>query len=221
MDSTSAAAPCWESFIISLDILNTGVLYETGTLRIFHYQPWYTYYNWEVEEEKVENLSLSALIYLQRVTLRAHTRWESFIISLDILMRKTVAVPEVLRIFHYQPWYTYHATPCYPRTVENLSLSALIYLWTSAMPRNSSWESFIISLDILIIVGKSTPKQLRIFHYQPWYTYSRQTTTSDVVENLSLSALIYLRYAGAPTAMGWESFIISLDILTFSRSHAS
>ena len=205
----------WESFIISLDILIARMDEARIMLRIFHYQPWYTYPRLPLVEVHVENLSLSALIYLN---LRIHAllaRWESFIISLDILTRICLYRCSRLRIFHYQPWYTYRCETSGMDEVENLSLSALIYLAISAALRATSWESFIISLDILTRTGWACSRALRIFHYQPWYTYPHRTQPQHNVENLSLSALIYLNLRIHPLLTGWESFIISLDILIY------
>ena len=182
---------CWESFIISLDILIVGWEMTDRVLRIFHYQPWYTYWNgtpgcstvenlslsaliylsrWTGRGFAVENLSLSALIYLSRSISTTSPGWESFIISLDILKRTFRLRGESLRIFHYQPWYTYGLDGRRGRHVENLSLSALIYLRTALAPAKIRWESFIISLDILTASLFNCGTVLRIFHYQPWYT---------------------------------------------------
>ena len=205
---------CWESFIISLDILRTYETHTGSMLRIFHYQPWYTYSAPVLRDDVVENLSLSALIYLDSTGWRRLPGWESFIISLDILTFCAVAPCMWLRIFHYQPWYTYNHAVEVHAFVENLSLSALIYLWTVHRHEDRGWESFIISLDILIAVRLMAFHGLRIFHYQPWYTYPTQTQQQHMVENLSLSALIYLHLRKSPPCHRWESFIISLDILT-------
>ena len=78
----------WESFIIHLDILTRDVLMAIAPLRIFHYSPWYTYAEARTAEEQVENLSLFTLIYLRPWDSRRKLRWESFIIHLDILIRK-------------------------------------------------------------------------------------------------------------------------------------
>ena len=72
-----------------------------------------------------------------------------------------------------------------------------------------SWESFIIRLDILMMVWET----LRIFHYSPWYTYDTRGKTRPWVENLSLFALIYLAVTAFSHGRCWESFIIRLDIL--------
>ena len=141
----------------------------------------------------VENLSLSALIYLAGPHSPRWRRWESFIISLDILTTGCLYGHQTLRIFHYQPWYTYHKLTIIRQTVENLSLSALIYLYPLPQPLHSCWESFIISLDILIREVADGYGLLRIFHYQPWYTYQEHFYRGGFVENLSLSALIYLQ----------------------------
>ena len=183
-------------------------------LRIFHYQPWYTYVHQWRNARLVENLSLSALIYLSPAWTKRASCWESFIISLDILTRASHSWKFTLRIFHYQPWYTYpYRVSVFPR-VENLSLSALIYLPTPDSAATQCWESFIISLDILKPSDSSSPHGLRIFHYQPWYTYLERRIGDLEVENLSLSALIYLAIIAAGYVTSWESFIISLDILT-------
>ena len=160
----------WESFIISLDILTCSQHSRIRRLRIFHYQPWYTYVpQWDYRR-KVENLSLSALIYLDNRVCQVPFGWESFIISLDILSRGVAPVNEELRIFHYQPWYTYGRAGRPALPVENLSLSALIYLSKTGLIPFSRWESFIISLDILNVINVRGTERLRIFHYQPWYT---------------------------------------------------
>ena len=78
------------------------------------------------------------------------------------------------------------------RSVENLSLFALIYLCAAVQWRLISWESFIIRLDILTGDVHCTSQQLRIFHYSPWYTYPDTLHSATNVENLSLFALIYL-----------------------------
>ena len=75
----------WESFIIRLDILNKRFTLIHAVLRIFHYSPWYTYRPRTHLESLVENLSLFALIYLRSRRKHRQTRWESFIIRLDIL----------------------------------------------------------------------------------------------------------------------------------------
>ena len=171
--SSRYTPPCsgWESFIISLDILIREKNLAPYRLRIFHYQPWYTYRRAGEAVPGVENLSLSALIYLWSRLVMEFTRWESFIISLDILTQGTPNRRVPLRIFHYQPWYTY-----FPSTVR----------WPGR------WESFIISLDILTAEEAQDMGVLRIFHYQPWYTYILGLHHLIAVENLSLSALIYL-----------------------------
>ena len=161
----------------------------------------------------VENLSLSALIYLARHPACRRSSWESFIISLDILMDFFNNIFIMLRIFHYQPWYTYVETFTGIRAVENLSLSALIYLLCESRRNLAGWESFIISLDILTRCVACILWRLRIFHYQPWYTYPHSPGHLSSVENLSLSALIYLMKINTLMRRGWESFIISLDIL--------
>ena len=161
----------WESFIIRLDILTSGHVSSILELRIFHYSPWYTYICSAVIHEKVENLSLFALIYL------------SLSCTVTFIM---------LRIFHYSPWYTYDLIAIRYRHVENLSLFALIYLGEGACWTATSWESFIIRLDILK-VSRLVPRiLLRIFHYSPWYTYYPSPWVRESVENLSLFALIYL-----------------------------
>ena len=160
----------WESFIISLDILTMMTWCRWPPLRIFHYQPWYTYGPLRYRSDAVENLSLSALIYLNVGLLYSLKSWESFIISLDILTTTWQKGTTWLRIFHYQPWYTYCRKMRFFGLVENLSLSALIYLTAALMRQFSGWESFIISLDILRTVPLPRWGWLRIFHYQPWYT---------------------------------------------------
>ena len=160
----------WESFIISLDILTHSVIKSVAWLRIFHYQPWYTYYKKIIANLLVENLSLSALIYLGASWKYDRNSWESFIISLDILTVPPFVAVILLRIFHYQPWYTYSPIAHVLSPVENLSLSALIYLPERHTMNNIGWESFIISLDILNRVIATRFTGLRIFHYQPWYT---------------------------------------------------
>ena len=205
----------WESFIISLDILMLSLHNAITMLRIFHYQPWYTYWSGTIHQGGVENLSLSALIYLSSSKQPSSNSWESFIISLDILTYAVVEPAILLRIFHYQPWYTYGRLRGGISEVENLSLSALIYLHHAGRRQPTGWESFIISLDILIANEWTSSSGLRIFHYQPWYTYRWWVRWHRVVENLSLSALIYLATRFLITVSGWESFIISLDILTY------
>ena len=140
----------------------------------------------------VENLSLFALIYLRSLNRFFFSRWESFIIRLDILNHLQQMRCGMLRIFHYSPWYTYRAIFWYQSCVENLSLFALIYLVAPSPLPNRRWESFIIRLDILISRSRSSVYWLRIFHYSPWYTYSLKTPGATAVENLSLFALIYL-----------------------------
>ena len=120
----------------------------------------------------------------------------------------------MLRIFHYSPWYTYVIAVLVVVHVENLSLFALIYLLPSPVRPHGCWESFIIRLDILNKTERLNTAALRIFHYSPWYTYSRQAAGMHLVENLSLFALIYLNDLLARARRGWESFIIRLDILT-------
>ena len=163
-------SPCWESFIISLDILIEAEQFIKVELRIFHYQPWYTYPHQNSLLATVENLSLSALIYLRMRWWSQPSCWESFIISLDILTDASAAGLVKLRIFHYQPWYTYTTRGDGNQPVENLSLSALIYLSRMSGLLRVGWESFIISLDILTGGGFAGIEWLRIFHYQPWYT---------------------------------------------------
>ena len=142
-------APGWGFFIICLDILNSLIYTHTRMLRIFHYQPWYAYHDCGPHVWSVENLSLSALIYLSLAGKWQTECWESFIISLDILTPPVLKPATWLRIFHYQPWYTYISTAQGAKRVENLSLSALIYLATRRLKPSCGWESFIISLDIL------------------------------------------------------------------------
>ena len=144
----------------------------------------------------VENLSLFALIYLTPYDSRIVEGWESFIIRLDILIRKR----------------TNRENP-----VENLSLFALIYLTDRETSYTTSWESFIIRLDILTIPWILRLSRLRIFHYSPWYTYSPCTPASVTVENLSLFALIYLKVSSGTADQCWESFIIRLDILRAAK----
>ena len=83
-------------------------------------------------------------------------------------------------------------------------------------PAHTSWESFIIRLDILNNPIFSVDLELRIFHYSPWYTYRNITMRPTPVENLSLFALIYLDSGNSAWRPSWESFIIRLDILTHS-----
>ena len=124
------------------------------------------------------------------------------------------AFTALLRIFHYSPWYTYRGASRVFVCVENLSLFALIYLSSSSTWRAGSWESFIIRLDILSRWAVSFQRELRIFHYSPWYTYPPPAAGEFCVENLSLFALIYLTDALIRHGARWESFIIRLDILT-------
>ena len=124
-----------------------------------------------------------------------------------------------LRIFHYSPWYTYGERNIRQRVVENLSLFALIYLAWPPRRGCGSWESFIIRLDILTSWQGATPVGLRIFHYSPWYTYTSLATLAEMVENLSLFALIYLASLNSRSLPCWESFIIRLDILNASRAY--
>ena len=119
----------------------------------------------------------------------------------------------LLRIFHYSPWYTYHATTPHGHLVENLSLFTLIYLLRRRIRPQERWESFIIRLDILTWSGVSRFTPLRIFHYSPWYTYRSVSSTPACVENLSLFTLIYLDTISPNQGKSWESFIIHLDIL--------
>ena len=182
-------------------------------LRIFHYSPWYTYRCLELHIEGVENLSLFALIYLQGMPTRRIWGWESFIIRLDILKRRPADHHQMLRIFHYSPWYTYAHRISIKDTVENLSLFALIYLAVPLRFLVNRWESFIIRLDILTVRARCSTTPLRIFHYSPWYTYQTPQPHPKTVENLSLFALIYLIATGENRTNGWESFIIRLDIL--------
>ena len=186
-------------------------------LRIFHYSPWYTYTKWQCLTQRVENLSLFALIYLEVLNVLRHISWESFIIRLDILMTGDVSKSIMLRIFHYSPWYTYARAARGLRAVENLSLFALIYLARNAAGEVLGWESFIIRLDILREPGFSAIGLLRIFHYSPWYTYEVTTHPPCTVENLSLFALIYLMATTSRARISWESFIIRLDILNAPR----
>ena len=161
----------------------------------------------------VENLSLFALIYLRPAVQRYCKGWESFIIRLDILIGQLLRERGAFRIFHYSPWYTYSLWSTVATPVENLSLFALIYLkWPSTAPCRR-WESFIIRLDILTPCDRSRRLTLRIFHYSPWYTYRSTVRVEEVVENLSLFALIYLRMWQTHRTLRWESFIIHLDIL--------
>ena len=204
---------CWESFIIRLDILKSFTGNAYLLLRIFHYSPWYTYGTSQHGGIQVENLSLFALIYLSSRTAQPPASWESFIIRLDILNRCQRPAGHTLRIFHYSPWYTYYHPTLYTSAVENLSLFALIYLTDDDDGCPGGWESFIIRLDILMSPLILLRITLRIFHYSPWYTYSTATTCRNRVENLSLFALIYLASTLDGTRIGWESFIIRLDIL--------
>ena len=119
----------------------------------------------------------------------------------------------MLRIFHYSPWYTYSLVTPGTNGVENLSLFALIYLETDTLREELSWESFIIRLDILMLALSALTHLLRIFHYSPWYTYYHRASRHGWVENLSLFALIYLRWLRTHRQLRWESFIIRLDIL--------
>ena len=192
---------------------------ENDRLRIFHYSPWYTYDRPLRGRPDVENLSLFTLIYLRWPERTSHHGWESFIIHLDILNWKWPVHQQQLRIFHYSPWYTYLHTPNTYKQVENLSLFTLIYLpcWTWACP--SSWESFIIHLDILRRPPHPPTPQLRIFHYSPWYTYKSRRRYIPKVENLSLFTLIYLSTTTQGPTDRWESFIIHLDILNLIAPH--
>ena len=160
----------WESFIIRLDILRLIARTYGSPLRIFHYSPWYTYYVARKRYKLVENLSLFALIYLELSFICPPSCWESFIIRLDILSHRRRSYRRLLRIFHYSPWYTYTKTAQQPKHVENLSLFALIYLYSRTNPKQQSWESFIIRLDILTLYAGTVCGVLRIFHYSPWYT---------------------------------------------------
>ena len=166
-------------------------------LRVFHYSPWYAYFQLRCVHHRVKNLSLFALIYLslcslQIYSLRIDGRWESFIIRLDILSSMVHDWHDWLRIFHYSPWYTYRVEAVHHVGVENLSLFALIYLCFARIRCWGGWESFIIRLDILRKVRRRHYERLRIFHYSPWYTYGAPITMRPIVENLSLFALIYL-----------------------------
>ena len=96
----------WESFIIHLDILIVTLARNILQLRIFHYSPWYTYHPTPNPAQRVENLSLFTLIYLRGLQYLRLTRWESFIIHLDILRKDSPMTRSPLRIFHYSPWYT-------------------------------------------------------------------------------------------------------------------
>ena len=218
---TRKHAWCWESFIIRLDILTSTRTRARWKLRIFHYSPWYTYTFWDGVLHPVENLSLFALIYLAARRSRSFLRWESFIIRLDILSAVFHAPPKTLRIFHYSPWYTYARRPESRWEVENLSLFALIYLHVAAYRSREGWESFIIRLDILRSSLAPAPVTLRIFHYSPWYTYRYPAHRRDMVENLSLFALIYLLHRHHRLHGRWESFIIRLDILTSKPSNVT
>ena len=166
----SRAEICWESFIIRLDILKEPEAEPTEALRIFHYSPWYTYFKKGIPRPPVENLSLFALIYLDAHLILPVRGWESFIIRLDILIIAGRLTTEVLRIFHYSPWYTYLRQAVLPQQVENLSLFALIYLVRFVHRWSLCWESFIIRLDILRSAPSGALHSLRIFHYSPWYT---------------------------------------------------
>ena len=227
---------CWESFIIRLDILIPPRRAHLAPLRIFHYSPWYTYGGHPGASRLVENLSLFALIYLPPPTGPSPQSWESFIIRLDILTQRLLEYWAQLRIFHYSPWYTYEMKQLNAKVVENLSLFALIYLADPVPRRSQCWESFIIRLDILNIEDFQSALKLRIFHYSPWYTYERPSSPCEdrlrifhyspwytyrwarlpiqLVENLSLFALIYLFTGSSRPKRCWESFIIRLDILT-------
>ena len=165
----------------------------------------------------VENLSLFALIYLTPHVVSARHRWESFIIRLDILRCRRLAVRSALRIFHYSPWYTYWLRPRAAARVENLSLFALIYLAPAMGCAGGGWESFIIRLDILTGHRVIVIEALRIFHYSPWYTYTGRGAAIFEVENLSLFALIYLGEVWFLEIKRWESFIIRLDILNVAE----
>ena len=182
----------WESFIIRLDILTKAKPAPSTGLRIFHYSPWYTYRCETSGMDEVENLSLFALIYLAPVWRWQIRCWESFIIRLDILNTSQAVTSNMLRIFHYSPWYTYYL---------------------GGVSRFLGWESFIIRLDILIHHAHLTAGKLRIFHYSPWYTYNDLFVVENLVENLSLFALIYLSPTRGMEGVCWESFIIRLDIL--------
>ena len=160
----------WESFIIRLDILNYSKTCRAVQLRIFHYSPWYTYFQATMHQLCVENLSLFALIYLHTLPRLPSSCWESFIIRLDILNGGSQSALRWLRIFHYSPWYTYEDRARAVDAVENLSLFALIYLRGADKSGNVCWESFIIRLDILINHEYKPNDELRIFHYSPWYT---------------------------------------------------
>ena len=164
------ACRSWESFIIRLDILRRWRLVRAGLLRIFHYSPWYTYAHPCPWASRVENLSLFALIYLNRRFPWWWKSWESFIIRLDILTLGRFCNWTPLRIFHYSPWYTYCWLTRRAWCVENLSLFALIYLPNPEDRRRTRWESFIIRLDILTKPLAMRQNPLRIFHYSPWYT---------------------------------------------------
>ena len=144
-------------------------------LRIFHYSPWYTYWQATLRAPLVENLSLFALIYLCTRGVVLSICWESFIIRLDILKKSCSVMGFSLRIFHYSPWYTYFWVRHLLAGVENLSLFALIYLTSARWRRFWSWESFIIRLDILTPRDQPVRWALRIFHYSPWYTYAKPT----------------------------------------------
>ena len=161
---------CWESFIIHLDILKLHRRVSHLGLRIFHYSPWYTYSDGDGIPDEVENLSLFTLIYLKTVIFAVLHGWESFIIHLDILNGCDPCGADVLRIFHYSPWYTYYRWRHLVCKVENLSLFTLIYLIPTVVQCAMCWESFIIHLDILKLPRDALERQLRIFHYSPWYT---------------------------------------------------
>ena len=186
----------WESFIIHLDILRCAGETVPGELRIFHYSPWYTYVSLADTAGSVENLSLFTLIYLRQPRGYRRQCWESFIIHLDILTTEIEQGGDLLRIFHYSPWYTYRQYDYRRAGVENLSLFTLIYLAPKALKPPASWESFIIHLDILIGGGGTSEIELRIFHYSPWYTYAGGVRVRADVENLSLFTLIYLVFGG-------------------------
>ena len=104
------------------------------------------------------------------------------------------------------------------QNVENLSLFALIYLARERGASPRCWESFITRLDILNWTRTYSTRGLRIFHYSPWYTYLSSSRFGSVVENLSLFTLIYLLAENLSLALGWESFIIRLDILTLASA---
>ena len=229
---------CWESFITLLDILKTAILETDFKLRIFHYSPWYTYYRTAYDGFTVENLSLLSLIYLTPSTPGRPPGWESFITLLDILTLTHGRRHDQLRIFHYSPWYTYTKSSNPSPSVENLSLLSLIYLGGGAYAKQFGWESFITLLDILSSQTQSANISLRIFQYQPWYTYQNHLRVAVVIENLSLFTLIHLSSPShhaqgvedlslftliylIPYCLynyyGWESFITLLDILMHRR----